>query len=83
MPSPRPTWAPRRRLPVSAAPLAVLALIWAGVAATVGWWWMDTARIHGLAGWLIAAGVVMVMILLTGLLALRAVLNTEPAEVFR
>lgn len=32
---------------------------------------------------LITAGVVIVMIMLTGLIALRAVLKTEPAEVFR
>lgn len=55
-PGPGPSWSPGHRLPVASAPLAVLALIWAGAAATAAWWWIDTASVHGLAGWLIGAG---------------------------
>lgn len=38
------------------APLAVLGAIWAGAAMAIGWWWIDTTSVHGLAGWLIGAG---------------------------
>ncbi|MCU1689287.1 MAG: oxidoreductase FAD/NAD(P)-binding domain protein [Jatrophihabitantaceae bacterium] len=53
---PQPAWAPGRQLPVSAAPLLVLTLMWGGAASTVAWWWLSTASVHGLAGWLIGAG---------------------------
>lgn len=55
-PARQPAWVPSRRLPVASAPLGVLALIWAGAASTVAWWWVDTASVHGLGGWLIGAG---------------------------
>lgn len=44
-------------------PGTILTVIGAGAVAAVGWWWVDTARIHGLGDWLTNAGRV------TGLLA--------------
>jgi predicted ferric reductase len=55
-PAPRP--APRR-----AHPTAILAVIAAGGAATIGLWWQNTPAVHGLGDWLTNAGRI------TGLLA--------------
>jgi predicted ferric reductase len=49
--------------PVRAHPAAILALIWAGAAATLVLWWRNTPAIHGLGDWLTNGGRI------TGLLA--------------
>jgi predicted ferric reductase len=58
---------PRPPEPARARPGAVLALIYAGAAASIGLWWHDTPAIHGLGDWLTNAGRI------TGLLAGHAV----------
>jgi ferredoxin-NADP reductase/DMSO/TMAO reductase YedYZ heme-binding membrane subunit len=55
--------APSPALPPRALPAVVLALIWAGAAAVLALWWVDTSRISGSGAWLIGAGQI------TGLLA--------------
>jgi predicted ferric reductase len=52
-----------RAAPGRAHPTAVLALIYAGAAAAIGLWWINTPAIHGLGDWLTNAGRI------TGLLA--------------
>jgi predicted ferric reductase len=59
----RPPQAEPRPDPLRAHPNAILAIIVAGAAATLGLWWHDTRVIHGLGDWLTNAGRV------TGLLA--------------
>ncbi len=68
-PEGQPTLRPTARPPtqVRAHPVAVLALIAAGAAATIALWWHDTPPIHGLGDWLTNAGRI------TGLLAGYAV----------
>ena len=59
-PAPAPALRPRR---TGAHPTAVLAVIAAGAAATVGLWWVDTPYVRGFGDWLTNAGRI------TGLLA--------------
>ncbi|MEU6574683.1 ferredoxin reductase family protein [Streptomyces sp. NPDC046805] len=49
--APPGTSAPRRS---PAGP--VLAVLWAGAAAVIAWWWADTDAVVGAAGWLTGAG---------------------------
>src|SRR3954454_22856618 len=58
-----PPAAPPPAPPVRAHPTAVLTLIAAGAAASIGLWWHDTTAMHGMGDWLTNAGRV------TGLLA--------------
>jgi predicted ferric reductase len=54
---------PPPAIPPGALPAAVLTLIWAGAAAVLGLWWVNTSTVSGTGAWLTDAGRI------TGLLA--------------
>jgi predicted ferric reductase len=70
--------APNGPAPVRARPAAVLALIWAGAAATIVLWWHNTPPIHGLGDWLTNAGRIAGLLAGYGVVVLVALMARLP-----